>query len=108
MDDRSFNSLTRRAAANGTRRGPLAMLAAPGVEAIAGQLSAEAKKHKGKKGKKKCPPAVDRCGPQVSTCTTIFTVACGDDQSCIASSAACCSLLATCDSPGFFVCMGSA
>jgi hypothetical protein len=104
MDDRSFDSLTRQVAANGTRRGPLAMLAAPGVEAIAGQLSAEAKKHK---GKKKCPPALDRCGPQVSTCTTILTVACGDDQSCIASSTACCSLLATCDAAGFFICLGS-
>src|SRR5215213_8449180 len=112
MDDRSFDSLTRQVAADGTRRGPLAMLAAPGMEAIANQLSAEAKKRKGKKNKKQnaqqCPPAPDRCGPQVATCTTIMTVACSGRASCLASSTACCSLLATCDSAGFFVCLGHA
>jgi len=111
MDDRSFDRLTRQVAADGTRRGPLAMLAAPGMEAIANQLSAEAKKRKGKKNKKQnaqqCSPAPDRCGPQVSTCTTLLTVACSGSPSCLAA-VACCSLLATCDADGFFVCLGTA
>jgi len=111
MDNRSFDSLTRQVAAGAIRRGSLAMLTAPGVEAIANQLSAEAKKRKGKKNKKQnaqqCPPAPDRCGPQVAACTTIMTVACSGRASCLAA-VACCSLLATCDADGFFVCLGTA
>jgi hypothetical protein len=87
------------------------MLAAPGVEAIASQLSAEVNKRQGKKNKKtkeQCRPAPDLCGPQLTTCTTILTVSCGGDAECMAYSTTCCSLLATCDADGSFVCLGLA
>jgi len=111
MEDRSFDRLSRRAAGDGSRW-PFAILSAPGLAAaLTGRLGAEAtvqasnqKKKKGKKNRQRCPPPVDRCAPQVQTCVAILTAQCGNTASC-QDGPACCALLATCDSVGFFACL---
>jgi hypothetical protein len=115
MEDRSFESLSRRAAGDGSGRWPFGILSAPGLAAaLTGQLGAEAtvqasnqKKKKRKKHQQRCPPPVDRCAPQVQTCIAILTAQCGNTASC-QDAPPCCALLATCDSVGFFACVVAA
>src|SRR3954470_994090 len=112
MENRSFDILTRSAAGAITRRKTFTTLGAAGLLALIGPFTADAKK--GSKKKKKnhqsdapleCPPApVDRCPAQANTCTTILTGQCGGDPSCV-DRIGCCSLLATCDTAGFFACI---
>ena len=107
MDNTSFDSLTRQAAAGGALSGPLAFLSAPGAAALARQLKAKGKK-RGKKNRRRagqaCPPAVDRCAPQGDTCFTILSGVCSGPNNCL-DKLVCCSSLSTCDSEGFFDCL---
>ena len=118
MDNRSFDSLTRRAARGVSRRTTLMTLGAAGLAALVGPFAVDAKKKGGKKKKNQnipiapapleCPPPpVNRCPAQAASCTAILGTQCGGDPTC-ADTVACCSLLETCDASSFWACAVSA
>ena len=117
MDNRSFETWIRHAAAGDSRRRTLMSLGAAGLAAVlGGSLTTEAKRKGGKKRKKQSPPPPqtsspppppDRCAPQVEECTTVVTNLCNGQPTCL-DAPACCSFLATCNASGFLSCFLSA
>jgi hypothetical protein len=95
MIEQSFDVLTRRAALLGV---------GAGVLALAGPLSAGAKKNKNKKIKKK---AKKKCQNQVGQCEAVLLQACAGEQSCIDAQLPCCVALATCDLLGLYACINA-
>ena len=114
MEDRAFDSVSRKVAGGAAgRRVLLAMGTAGLMTALLGPFAAQGKS-KGKKGTRKkkkvrnpqraCPPVPDLCAPQVQPCVAALTTNCGGDPTC-QDSIACCGKLGTCDFGGFISCV---
>jgi hypothetical protein len=96
MGNRAFDALTRRAS--------LLSLGVAGVGALAGPPTADAKKSKKSKIKKK---ARQKCQNQAGQCLAFLSVSCGNDTSCVASAQRCCPLVGNCDFAGFVACLAA-
>ena len=97
MNDRHFDSLTRRAS-----------IVTPGVggsAAVASPFTVAAKqKHKNASNTK----AKKRCQSQIAQCTTLVAQACPGDAACVARLQPCCTVVGQCDFSGFITCLQQA
>jgi hypothetical protein len=90
----------------------LMTLGLAGLTAVAGSVSADARKGGKKKHKQNnapvpltCPPAPeDRCPAQVNSCKTSLGAQCAGSDSC-SKAIECCSLLETCNANAFWTCL---
>jgi hypothetical protein len=130
MNEKTLETFTRRAATVVSRRVSLLTLGSAGLVALAGPITAEAKKNgKNKKknsNKKKrksagnvtsqcqqdledCSAQATLCAGQVGPCAATLSNTCDDDDpACPEQATACCQYLATCDVTAFFACLVAA
>ena len=108
MDNRSFDTLTRRVVAPASRRITLLRLGAAGAAAIAPSTIAASKRGKRKKKPSVGEKARQKCLQQAEQCVTFLTPTCDGDLDCQARTQRCCALVGTCDVVGLFTCAASA